>query len=249
MTSEEIAQELDINYERSLEGRVYGLEMDELKGEGRIQKLEYKPDLYTYSFWDFGVNDATAVGIAQVAPMGREVYILHYKEFSNMRDIIGVAAKWLKSHTYDDGVVDRPYTFTGHFGDPSGKNREITTGRSIFEYLMNNHKIQMEARKTRNRDKFHAVKMLLPKTFIDERLPLFVKRLSNYHRERDLSTGLFREEPVHDENSHGADAFGYFAVNYGEDRRNAEDMTPVAKKIRELMEKQRGGDESNQYRL
>ena len=36
-----------------------------------------------------------------------------------------------------------------------------------------------------------------------------IKRLRNYKKQRSTSLGKFMEKPKHDDNSHGADSFGY----------------------------------------
>jgi len=62
-------------------------------------------------------------------------------------------------------------------------------------------------------DRVNAARSIIPITWFDaEKCAVGLDRLKNYrkawNKQRSIYTG-----PLHDENSHGADAFGEFAVN------------------------------------
>ena len=46
--------------------------------------------------------------------------------------------------------------------------------------------------------------------FSEEGCDLGLKRLANYRKQWDKTRGCWKDEPLHDENSHGADAFRQF---------------------------------------
>jgi len=229
MKEDEIAQELDINYERSAGGRVYGNEWDELVANGRLCRLEYNPELPTFSFWDFGIGDATSVGLVQITPFAQEIYVIDHYEANNKN--IEHFYNWLIEHTYEGKTIP----FAGHYGDISGKHRNLTTGRSIFEWF-NDRDITIIARKTIEKDEKHAVQTILPKTYIDDRLTTFIKSFNNFHYEWDLVKGEYKEKPHHDRFSHAPKAFAYFCVNHFETKASEED-SPLAKRMRLLKEK------------
>jgi len=227
MSDEEIAQELDINYERSAGGRVYGNEWDQLVAERRIRRLEYNPELPTFSFWDFGIGDNMVCGIAQVGPMGEAVYVIDHYESNN--EPIEHYYNWLMDHKTEDG---KSWEFAGHYGDIAGKQRNLITGRSVFEWL-NDHGVTIEARKTDEIDEKHAVQTVLPKTMIDDRLVMFQKAFNNFHYEWDMLKGEYKDKPHHDKYSHTPKAFAYFCVNHFEPKTKE---TPVERHIRRLQE-------------
>lgn len=228
MSEDEIAQELDINYERSAGGRVYGNEWDELVANGRLCRLTYDPNLPTFSFWDFGIGDATSVGIVQVTAFAQEIYVVDHYENNNLD--IEHYYDWLIDHTYEGKTIK----FSGHYGDISGKHRNLVTGRSVFEWL-NDRGITMIARKTGEIDEKHAVQQILPKTYVDDRLTTFIKSFNNFHYEYDLLKGEYKEKPHHDRFSHAPKAFAYFCVNHFEPKTNTED-SPLQSKINKIRE-------------
>jgi phage terminase large subunit len=62
-------------------------------------------------------------------------------------------------------------------------------------------------------DGIEAVRALLPKCWISKNeCYQGLEALKGYHKEFDSSRGVFRKTPVHDANSHGADAFRTLAV-------------------------------------
>jgi phage terminase large subunit len=62
-------------------------------------------------------------------------------------------------------------------------------------------------------ERINASRRLLPVVCFDaRRCAAGLDRLRNYRKRWNKSLGVFGE-PLHDENSHGADAFGEYAVN------------------------------------
>lgn len=267
MTESEIAQELDINYERSAEGRVYGLEWDALVGGGRLLRLDYQPGLPLFTAWDFGIGDNTAVIVLQVAPMGSGIFVVDHYENNNL----GIVHyfKWLLMRPYlrldpvlqaylenlsEERILDEQTgdvvvpdevvraverLFAGHYGDIAGRQRNLVTGRSVFEWLQDRG-IRMQARRTTQIDEQHAVKLALARTYVDERLTRFQKSFNNFRFPWDEKRGEWGRDPYHDKHSHTPKAFAYFAVNHFEPEDHSE--SSVAKRIRELAEKQKSGN-------
>ena len=227
MNEDEYNQEFLCSFEAAIKGAVYGNEWGELVKAGRLKKLEHSKDLQTYSAWDFGIGDATAVGIYQVMPLGKEVYLIDYYE--NTDQPLQHYVDWLKN---------RPYKLVMSYGDPSGQNRQLNTGRSIFEDLNSDkatqqlgYPIRMFARKTAVIDKIHDVKKLLKILWVDERLEKFTEAITNYHYTWDEKRGEFQNEPYHDWSSHAMDQLGYFSVNY---LVPSKPLDPIEQKIRQL---------------
>jgi hypothetical protein len=65
-------------------------------------------------------------------------------------------------------------------------------------------------------DRVNATRELLPVCFFNQtpRVMLGLSRLRRYSRKMNNQLGTYLG-PLHDDNSHGADAFGEFAINAG----------------------------------
>lgn len=228
MTAEEFEQEWYLSVNAAVKGAVYAKEWGELTKSGRLRSVPYDPRLDTYSSWDFGIGDATAIGIYQIARgMKLEPRLIDYYENSNQ----GL-------EHYLDWLKNKPYRLKMSYGDPSGNNRQLNTGRSIFEDLNSRktaeklgYPMRMFARRTHVIDKIHATKNLLNNLYVDEKLEPFINAIVNYHYTWDDSRGEWQEEPYHDWSSHAMDQLGYFAVNFIVPPKQ---LDPVAKKLKQF---------------
>lgn len=210
MSEDEYSQEFLCSFETAVKGAVYGKEWAELIQAGRLQRIEYDPNLPTYSAWDFGIGDATAVGIYQVPPLGKEVRLIDYYE--NTDQILQHYIEWLKN---------KPYKLSMSYGDPAGKQRNLLTGRSVFEDLNSakttqylGYPLSMFSRPSHVIDKIHSTKKLLQILWVDERCKAFINAITNYHYQWDEAKGEYKPDPYHDWSSHAMDQLGYFSVNY-----------------------------------
>lgn len=209
-TPEEIAQELDISYERSTRGRVFGNELDWMKANGRIGEFPYDPTLPVETSWDFGIADPTAIGFYQTNQFG-EVRMIEYYECGDAA--IDVHIRFVKS---------RPYDYKGHYGDIAGTQRSLVTNKSVID-VANQNGIHIQYKKAKKTDFINASKMLLKTLWINEKTcRQFIKSMENYHYKYDETTRSSMEEPVHDWSSHAADQFGYFAINTRGSRKGPE---------------------------
>jgi hypothetical protein len=203
-TDQEVAQELDISYDRSTRGRVYQNEWEELRTSGRLTECPYDPLFPVYTSWDFGIGDATAITFYQVNRAGA-VHLIDYYENTGF-----------PIDHYIKVVQGKPYRYFQHYGDITIKRNELGTGRSVWEILKQNG-IFIRGKILRNKDDaINAVKMLLRKLYVDKKLVQFIDAIENYHYEWDENKQTFHEVPVHDWSSHACDSISYFAINWKE---------------------------------
>ncbi len=227
MTEDEFKQEWYCSFEASVKGAVYTDEWNELTKTGRLRKIDFDPFLPTYSAWDFGIGDATSIGIFQIQPsIKREIRLIDYYE-NNNKDL----------QHYLDWLKNKPYKLTMSYGDPSGQNRNLNTGRSLFEDLNSErvtaylgYPMRMFARRTLKIDQIHAVKKVLKELWVDEGCLKFTEAIANYHYIWDEKKNEFQEEPYHDWSSHAMDSLAYFAVNF----LKPVVIDPIEQKIRDL---------------
>ncbi len=219
MDDNEYNQEYECSFESIVKGAVYGEVWKGLVERHGVRELTYKENLPVYSAWDFGIGDATAIGIYQVSSNG-EVYLLDYYENSDQ-----------PLQHYIDWIKGLNIEFKLHFGDPSGANRNLNTGRSVFEDLAA-QKIMVFARPTRVIDKISAtVKLIRDHLYVGSKCHRFIDAITNYHYTWDERRGEYSREPYHDWSSHACDQIGYFAVNY---QVPARPLNDIEKKLEEM---------------
>lgn len=227
MSVDEFSQEWYLSISAAVKGAVYSKEWSELVNKGRLLRIEYDKELPTYSSWDFGIGDATAIGIYQISRgIKTEIRLVDYYENNNQ-----------SLDHYIDWLVNKPYKLEMSYGDPSGQNRQLNTGRSVFEDLMSDetakklgYRMRMFARKSFVIDKINATKNLFNSLWVDDRCDKIIEAITNYHYAWDDKRGEFSEEPYHDWSSHGCDQLGYFSVNYLIPQK----IDPIEAKIRQL---------------
>jgi hypothetical protein len=201
-TNEEIAEELDISYERSQRGRVFQDEWQDLIVDGRLNKeVLFDPLLPVDTSWDFGLGDATAIGFFQLTKEGNVRMIDHYE--NSGYDIF----HYLKI------IQAKPYRYAYHYGDITIKKKDLTGGRSVWEILRDNN-VRIIGQKIRNkRDTINASKIMMRTMWVKANLTKFVDAIENYHFQWDEDKQVYSEQPVHDWSSHSADMLGYYAFN------------------------------------
>ncbi len=142
-TPEAVAQELDISYVKSMEGRVYP-EWD----EDRVKQGDYPydPDLPLYVGWDFGRSDDTAIIWAQRSRDGKLRIIDEYKNANKHIEffvpfITGfIGMDLYGKYHYSPAELKmieqhREWRAPMHFGDPSGRFITQASDYSVFDLL------------------------------------------------------------------------------------------------------------------
>lgn len=189
----------DEAWEQSIDGSYYGSLIRQARLEQRICHVPYDDQLLVNTAWDLGYNDSTAIWFFQV--YGKEVRLIDYVEGSGES-----LASWLnlvkqKKYTYDRHLA--PHDITSH-EYTSGLTRQ-TTARKLGFNLIPVPKGEVIAG-------IDAVRGLLNRCWFDEKkCEKGIKALENYKKEWDERHGCWSRKPLHNEHSHGSDAFRYLA--------------------------------------
>lgn len=223
-SEEEVAQELDISYSKSREGRVYPEWNEEnvLKGF-----YKYDETLPLYVAWDFGRTDDTAIIWAQPDPKGGMRIIDTYRNVGKNIDfyvpfVTGITPS--EGYTYsreDMEIINehkewRPGT---HFGDPAGRFTNQVTDETVLDVLRN-HGIIINFQE---RWKYHSTRksatkrLLMDGIFLNEnaRTNYFDMCIINaaYPKARTEGVEQFNTtKPKHDSTSHYRSALEYLAL-------------------------------------
>jgi phage terminase large subunit len=187
----------------AVEGAIY---FDQLAQAGnRVGNCPHDPLLKIHAVWDLGFNDSMSIILAQ--KLSSEIRIVHYIE-GTQRTLADYSAE-LKALRLDN----QPLNWGNHFLPHDGYAKRHQTGKtdaSVLEGLgwkvLRTPQMDVETGIKRAREVFSRV------YFNKERAERLIECLKRYRRHINQSTNE-PGAPVHDEYSHGADAFRYLALN------------------------------------
>lgn len=198
-------QEYLCDWDAAILGAFYGHEMRKALEQGRICQVDYDPSLKVHTAWDLGWSDDTAIWFFQVHR--GEIRLIDYHSVSGA-DIPTIAAT----------VLGRGYDYGDHWLPHDARPATLAAnGRSIVEQLFALGIRGKIAPNLSVQDGIQAVRQILPRCYFDdERCNQGVECLRQYHREYDSDRKMFKDKPVHDWSSHGADAFRMLALAWRE---------------------------------
>jgi phage terminase large subunit len=183
----------------AVEGAIYFGEVSALRSANRICNVPYDPLLKVHRIWDLGWNDSMSVLFVQ--RQASEIRIIRYVE-GNKRtysDFIGE----FQSYGYRYGTDWLPH---------DGRAKSPESGRSP-EMILQQLGCKVEIVDDIGLENgIKAARLLFPRVYVDrDNAGEIVTRLGRYRRRINAETGT-ATSPVHDDASHGADAFRYLAV-------------------------------------
>ena len=180
------------------DGAIYREEVSQLVFEQRIKEVPYDALLPVYTVWDLGWNDAMSI-------------ILCQRDTSCVR-IIGYIEDSHKTLDYYVSLLEKlPYRYGRDFLPHDGRTRNFQTGKSTEEILrqLGRNPYILDAMPVE--DGIRNARMLFSQCYFDkDKTVRLVECLKRYKRRVD-SNNVARE-PLHDDYSHGADAFRYMAM-------------------------------------
>jgi hypothetical protein len=210
-TSEEtIQREYYCSFEASIEGAYYAKQMTQAYEQGRVGKVPFNPLAPVYTFWDLGFNDHNTIWFMQPSEMGYN-FINCY---SNHHEGLGHYVHTLRELREEFG-----YRYEQHFLPHDVEHHDIGTGLSRRQTLVSlgleNSSIKTVERPKHKELAIEAVRNKLPLCWFDEEhCEEGVAGLMAYHSKKKEQEDVFFKTPVHDQASHYADAFSYFALGF-----------------------------------
>jgi phage terminase large subunit len=217
------------NYEIVSEGAYYARLIVDAERQGRVGHFPYDPSRPVATSWDIGIDDYAAVWFWQSD--GTSATVIDYYEANNQGfdEIIANCMPELLIPPWDDekwtgwtkepalvALGRAPWKFGVHYLPHDVAVREPGAGgRSRVESLIrlgvkNIHK----GVRAKPGDRVAAVRRIMPSVYFNQtqRVQHGIKRLRRYRRKWNDSLQTYTE-PERDDNTHGADAFGEFAIN------------------------------------
>ena len=187
-----------------VEGAYYITPFKQAEREGRVNVVPIETSLPTYTAWDLGMADSTAIWVFQV--FKKEVrFIGHYE---NSGEGLQHYVNWLKDFRDKHG-----FTYTDHFFPHDVQVRELTSGQSRLDSL---RRMGVKGKLVPNYGIMDGIELgreLIGRSWFDaNRCKDGIRCIKNYRKEFDEKLNKFKDKPLHDWSSHSADAFRYAAV-------------------------------------
>lgn len=201
MPPEEYAHVWEGRCKPAVEGAIYFNEVGAAEAAGRFGRVPYDPMLKAHAVWDLGFNDSMSIIVAQRA--ASEIRIIDYIEDSHrplpdyVTQLQARSFNWGKDYLPHDGFAKR------HQTGKSDNEVLAALGRSVER--VPNGEVEAGIRNAR---------LVFPRIWFNteaEGVKRLIECLKRYRRNVSAKTGE-PGSPLHDEYSHGADAFRYLCL-------------------------------------
>jgi phage terminase large subunit len=202
MSEDEYDQEYECSFTAALSGAYFGKELVRAEKEGRITQVAYDPTLVVDTYWDLGLNDATAIWFGQT--VRGQTRMIDYYEITGASLPEIVADLQAKRYPYGQFVLPH-----------DAKARDLSTGVSQAQtlYKLGCRNVKIVPRVGTKRESINAARMALAKTVFDaDKCKKGLDLLAQYQRKWDAKNNVYADTPLHNHASNCADAFQQYSM-------------------------------------
>lgn len=211
MSKDMIEQEYYCSFSIGAQGAYYAKYLQNMELNNQIGPVLWEPAFPVYTAWDLGVRDSTVILFYQL--IGRTVHIID----SYAKDSVGL-------EHYVSVVLAKPYQYAKHFAPHDIMVTEFGTGitrldkaRELgikFETRTDKHSRTSAIPNVSIMDGIETVRSQLSRIWIDkQRCRRLISAIRDYRKEYDSRLKVYRNKPLHDENSHWCDALRYLCLS------------------------------------
>ena len=185
----------------TIDGAVFAKEMQRAEQDNRICNVPYDAVKPVIAVFDIGWADSTAVWFVQF--IGMETRLIRYYE-TNQTTISEILAK-MQTFGYVYDTLYLPH---------DAQNRTISSnGRSLEEIVRASGYNVRIIERTPISDSINAARTIFSSCYFDKtHTTAGLDCLRHYRYDTNPETGAFSKSPLHDQYSHGADAFRYIGL-------------------------------------
>ncbi len=208
----------------AVQGAVYRAELAKCEEEGRICNVPHDPNRPVDTFWDLGFDDKTSIWCGQL--FGGQYRMIDFIQSE------GKTIQW-----YLKELDSRPYVYRTYYlpWDGTVAYKKLGSGKSTFEILMKLGKKVWLTSMIPIYDGINAVRSIFPQVVFDS-----VKCVDGIQSLRHYQWGEKKEnqrkvEPLHNDWSHGADAFRTMAVGAKFPESSGEEVETTPKRRNTLL--------------
>lgn len=200
MPEDMVQQEFYCSFTAAIMGSYYWKQYDEAEKANRFGAVPYDDTLPVYTVWDLGIADAMSIGFYQL--VGREVHMIDYYEKTGEG-----------FPHYAKVLQERGYVYAKHFAPSDIKARELSTGKTRWE-TAKNMGIRFEVVPDIGiQNGIDAGRSLFKRLWVDStKCADWLNLIPQYTKEYDEDLKIFKDKPLHDWTSHGADMYRYASV-------------------------------------
>lgn len=190
---------------QTVDGAIFANEMQVAELDGRITKVAYDPTKPVHAIFDLGWADSTAIWFLQF--VGMETRLIRYHEDSQKTISHYLALMQTYGYMYD--TLWLPH---------DAQNKTLASnGKSIEEIVRAAGYKTRIIERTPVADSINAARTIFRNCWFDrENCYDGLQCLRHYRYDVDPETGQFSRNPLHDQYSHGADAFRYIGLMINE---------------------------------
>ena len=205
LSPDQAAQEYDTSFDCGIQGSYYAKYIDKMRLNSQIGIVPYETGFKVHTAWDIG-NDATSIIFFQTCGQSlvriidcyenHNVGLEHYVKVINQKPWAGMYGKHFGPH--DLRVKE--------WANSMGQTRvEKARNLGVNFTIVPNLSIE---------DGIECVRSCLSKIWINEQnaKPL-LRSLENYRKEYDEKRKIYKDNPLHDQFSHYADAMRYLCLS------------------------------------
>jgi phage terminase large subunit len=187
-----------------LDGAIFANEIRRATEANQFTRVPYDASKPVETFWDLGKRDKTAIWFVQ--QVGYEFRLIDYYE--NRGQILSHYVKVLR---------ERPYVYGTTWLPHDAENDLLASERTIMQQVQAHNFDVRIVPKTSVADRIEAARAVFNRCFFDEEKTADgLQCLRRWRYDVDPDTNQYSRLPLHDDASHGADAFTYFAVSMEE---------------------------------
>lgn len=199
-------------FEASIEGAYYASQFQRIYQEKRITRVPHQTGIAVDTWWDLGMDDSMSIWFTQ--DVGREIHVLSYYENhgEGFEHYIKVLTDYRSDRGYHYGRHVAPWDITV---------REMVSGKTRLKAAAEaGLRFQVAPKVNNVLDGIELVRRILAICWFDEQNcvqrfgsnEVGVPSLENYRKEWNEKLVVYRDTPLHNWASHGADAFRTLAV-------------------------------------
>jgi phage terminase large subunit len=189
----------------TVDGAIFANEIQVAELDDRITKVNYDPTKPVHAIFDLGWADSTAIWFLQF--VGMETRLIRYHEDSQKTISHYLALMQTYGYMYD--TLWLPH---------DAQNKTLASnGKSIEEIVRSAGYKTRIIERTPIADSINAARTIFRNCWFDrENCHDGLQCLRHYRYDVDPETGQFSRQPLHDQYSHGADAFRYIGLMINE---------------------------------
>lgn len=202
VADELIEQEFYCSFEGVNRGSIYGKQLDRLEEAGHMLEFDYNPEYSVYTAWDLGWSDDTSVWFFQI--IAGEIRIIDF-----------YTDHGLELDDWFDRLKETGYALGTPLLPHDAKAKTLATKLTIFQQFLNQGLRPAPVPNMGLLQGIAHTRAILNRVWFNtgnERVRDGLECMREYRYEWDAKKKAFRSNPLHDLNSHPADAFRMLAL-------------------------------------